>query len=399
MFERNKLIILVCSWLVIFAAYTSVLCVSPVLSLISLELNLTSSQAGLLYSAPIITLAIFAFVGGFMGDIIGPRKMAGLGVILLTLSGILRGISPNFAILLLLNLIVGIGWGLVFPNLPKLVKLWFEDKLAGTATGIYSTGVFVGGTLALSITIPVILPLIGSWRGVFYFWGAVAFVISIVWWSFVKEPSNYRDGKKVHPKFSGRILLFILKNKNIWIIAIFFAFAANVTFYIITGWFSSFFVEKGINEASAGILTSLTTLGGLPAVFLIPFISDRVGLRKPFLWISCLIAAAAFIGVIYATFILDFVLMIIIGITITATYVMSLFLPLELVSPEYAGTASGIVISIGYVGGAMGPLIAGFLKDSTGTFVHSIIMLAVLMIISMVLILFVPETGYRRRTG
>ncbi len=396
MFDKNKLITLICSWLVIFAAYISVLCVSPIIGLISSELKLNSSQAGLLFSAPVMTLAIFAFVGGFLGDMVGPRKTAGLGITLLTISGILRSLSPGFLMLLLLNFIVGIGWGIIFPNLPKLVKLWFPGRLAGTATGIYSTGVFVGGTLVLSVTIPSVLPLVGSWRGVFYFWGAISFIITIIWWILVREPSSYRERKLSHSLFSRNAFIIILKNKYIWMIAIFFAFAANVTFYVITGWFPSFFIEKGISEASAGFLTSLTTLGGLPAVFLIPFISDKVGLRKPFLWISCLIAAAGFMGLIYSNFIFDIVLMIIIGITITATYVMPLFLPLELVDADHAGMASGIVISIGYIGGALGPLMIGYLKDMTNTLVPSLIILAVLMIISMILILFIPETGGKK---
>jgi len=397
MVARKKPIILMCSWLVIFGAYISVLCVSPVLNIIINEFNLTSSQAGFFYSAPIITLAIFAFIGGFLGDNIGPRKVAGLGITILSISGILRGISHNFLVLLLLNFIVGIGWGLIFPNLPKLVKLWFSDRFSGTATGIYSTGVFVGGTLALSLTVPVVLPLMGSWRGIFYFWGAISGLIAIIWWVLVREPSSFKDNKAISTRFSKRILIEILKNKYIWLVAIYFALAANVTFYIITGWFPTFFVDKGISEAGAGLLTSLTTLAGLPAVFLVPFASDRLGLRKPFLWISCLIATLGFVGIIFTSYTMDFIIMIVIGITITATYVMSLFLPLELVRPEYAGTASGVVISIGYIGGAMGPLIAGRIKDITGTLTPSIIMLAILTFISMILIFFIPETGFRNR--
>jgi len=399
MVSGNKIITLIGSWLVIFAAYIAVLCVSPVLGMIVEELQLTSSQAGLLFSAPVITLAIFAFIGGFLGDNIGPRMIAGLGMTLLAISSVLRGLSPNFAVLLLLNFFVGTGWGLIFPNLPKLVKLWFPDRLAGTATGIYSTGVFTGGTLALSLTVPLVLPLMGDWRGTFYFWGSIAGLITIIWWVLVREPDSFKRGKSASSHFSLSMLAAVLRNKDIWIVAIYFALAANVTFYIITGWFPTFFVDKGVSQAGAGLLTSLTTLAGLPAVFLVPFASDRLGLRKPFLWISCLVATIAFAGIIYTGYAMDFVLMIILGITLTATYVMSLFLPLELVKADHAGTASGVVISIGYIGGAMGPLIAGYLKDTTGTLVPSIIMLAVMTFISMVIIFLIPETGHRRSSN
>ena len=396
---KNRVITLVCSWLLIFAAYASVLCVSPVLGLISQEFNLSASQAGLLFSAPVITLALIAFVGGFLGDKIGSRKTAGSGAILLSLSAFLRCVSPNFTILFLLNLIVGVGWGLIFPNLPKLVKLWFPDRIVGTATGIYSTGVFAGGTLALAITMPFVFPIFGNWRGVYFFWGAIALLIAVLWWILAKEPSSSKNSQPVPSQISIFSFGTILKNKYIWIVAIYFALAANVTFYIITGWFPAFFIQKGISAASSGILTSVMTFAGIPAVFLVPFASDRAGLRKPFLWISCLIAAAAFIGIIYSPFFLDFVLMIVLGITLTATYVMSLFLPLELVNPANAGTASGIVISVGYIGGALGPPIAGYLKDTTRTLTPVVIMLAVLMLISMVIIFFIPETGFRKKAS
>lgn len=393
---KNRTITLLCSWLLIFAAYSSVLCVSPILDLIIKELDLTASQAGLLFSAPVITLALVAFIGGFLGDKIGPRKTAGLGAVLLSLGAFFRGISPNFTILFILSLIVGVGWGFVFPSLPKLVKLWFPAKIVGTATGLYSTGVFAGGTLALGITMPIVFPIFGSWRGVYYFWGAIAFFIAVMWWILAREPSSFINNKPLLPHISKGTFGAVIRNKYIWVVAIYFALAANVTFYIITGWFPAFFIQKGISAVSSGFLTSLVTFAGIPAVFLIPFASDRIGLRKPFLCISCLIAAAAFLGIIYTSFVLDAILMVVLGITLTATYVMSLFLPLELVNPANAGTASGIVISVGYIGGALGPLIAGYIKDLTGTLTPAIILLAILMIISMIIIFFIPETGCRK---
>jgi CP family cyanate transporter-like MFS transporter len=395
--QKNRYIALCCSWLAIFSAYASVLCVSPILDVITQEFELTASRAGLLFGAPIITLGLVAFWGGTLGDRLGPRRTAGIGAVILSVSAFLRGISPNFVVLLLLNLSVGIGWGLVFPNLPKLVKLWFPAKMLGTATGIYSTGVFAGSTLALAITIPVISPLVGSWRGVYFVWGSIALVITLIWWFLAREPDSSFDGNMSSMNVAKGSIKVIFWNIHIWIVAIFFALAANATFYIIMGWFPTFFVQKGLTENTAGFLTSLVTITALPAVFLVPFASDRVGLRKPFLWISCLLAAIAFIGILYTPVILDAVLMGLLGITLTTTYVMSLFLPTELVNPVHAGTATGLVISVGYIGGALGPLFVGYLKDLTGTLLISIVMLGIIMIISMILAFFVPETGWRKK--
>ncbi|OGF54412.1 MAG: hypothetical protein A2Z21_00310 [Candidatus Fraserbacteria bacterium RBG_16_55_9] len=396
MYNRGQRSALICSWLLMFSAYASVLCVSPILNLITQELDLTAAQGGLLFSAPIVTLGVVAFVGGFLGDRVGPRRVAGAGAVLLGLAAFLRGASPDFATLLMLNLAVGMGWGLLFPNIPKLIRLWFPDRTVGTATGIYSTGVFAGGTLALGVTLPLLLPAVGSWRGACYFWGALALAIAGAWWILAREPASSGRSGLMPSQGSKGALDAVLRSKYIWIIAVFFALAANVTFYIITGWFPAYFVEKGFSEAAAGFLTSMLTLAGIPAVIIVPLASDRVGLRRPFLWISCLIAAVAFFSIMYTPYVLDVILMGILGFTLTATYVICLFLPLELVKPGHAGTASGVVISAGYIGGALGPLIAGYLKDLGGTLIPAIVLLTVLMLISMVLAFMIPETGWRR---
>jgi cyanate permease len=138
------------------------------------------------------------------------------------------------------------------------------------------------------------------------------------------------------------------------------------------------------------------TFAGIPAVLVVPLASDRIGLRRPFLWTSCLVAAIAFLSIIYTPYALDAILMAVLGFTLTAAYVICLFLPLELVTPAHAGTASGVVISAGYIGGAVGPLIAGYLKDLGGTLKPSIVLLAGLMVVSIVLVLLIPETGWRR---
>ena len=395
--QRNRVIALACSWLLMFSAYSSVLCISPILNLSALEFGLTAFQAGLLFSAPVFTLALVAFMGGYLGDQIGPRKAAGLGAVVLALSALLRGISPSFAVFFLLNLLVGIGWGLIFPNLPKIVKMWFSDKVLGTATGIYSTGVFAGGTLALAISMPVVFPLMGNWRGVCLFWGVISVVIAVIWWFLAKEPTRSVVESSIPSQAPRASFSTVVKNKHIWVVAIFFGLAANMTFYIVTGWFPAFFLEKGLSEAASGLLTSLVTVAAIPAVFLVPFASDRLGLRRPFLWISCVVAAMAFFVIIFAPFVLDIVCMIALGATLTATYVMCLFLPLELMPSKQTGTASGIVISVGYVGGAFGPQIAGALKDLTGSLVPSIVLLVLLMVISAGLAFLIPETGWRRK--
>ncbi|MEM2878898.1 MAG: MFS transporter [Candidatus Hadarchaeales archaeon] len=380
---------LACIWLLIFSVYASVLSTSVVLNEISQEIGLTASQAGLVLSAPLIMLAIFAFVGGLFGDRVGSKRTAGIGGIIFSVSSIMRGLSSDFFVLLAFSLLLGIGWGLVYPNLPKLVKAWFGR--VGTPTGIYSTGIFIGCTMGLAATPSLIHPYAGSWRGVFYIWGVMALLIALLWWVLAGEPS----GRKREVQTERHLEWGLFKNRHIWLVAIFFGLAGNMTFYVVSGWFPTFFMEKGISESASAFMTSLVTMVSIPSVFLIPFLSDRSGRRRPYMWVSCIVAAAAFAVMITGPQEFYWALMVIIGITLTATFIMGLILPVELVGEERGAAASGLVISIGYIIGALGPWIAGQLKEMTSSLSSSILMLVVVLIFSSGLVLALPETGRR----
>jgi nitrate/nitrite transporter NarK len=61
------------------------------------------------------------------------------------------------------------------------------------------------------------------------------------------------------------------------------------------------------------------------------------------------------------------------------------------VGAKYIGAASGILFSIGGIGGFTGPLIVGFLTDSTGTILTGMIALAALVEAMLILTLLIKE--------
>jgi cyanate permease len=55
--------------------------------------------------------------------------------------------------------------------------------------------------------------------------------------------------------------------------------------------------------------------------------------------------------------------------------------------------ASGMTMSIGYIGGLIGPWASGYILDITGTFNVILIMLSILSAISVCIGLWLPKTG------
>lgn len=63
---------------------------------------------------------------------------------------------------------------------------------------------------------------------------------------------------------------------------------------------------------------------------------------------------------------------------------------------ELAGTASGLVVSIGYIGAVVGPIIAGRILDITGSLQSVFIILAVLSVITMMFAFLIPTNSTKR---
>ena len=66
------------------------------------------------------------------------------------------------------------------PSLPPLVRAWLPHRI-GFGTAVYTNGLLVGEILAVSLTLPLVLPLVGgSWRLGLVAWGVPCIIIAVV---------------------------------------------------------------------------------------------------------------------------------------------------------------------------------------------------------------------------
>lgn len=364
--SRSQYIVLINIWLLGFSMWVTLLSISPIMPQVKDELGLNFAQTALIFSIPLAMLALLAVFGGFVADRIGPRNAAGIGALLFSVGAASRAVSYDIVTLALFTAIIGLGLALSYPNLPKIIGMWFPPNLFGTASGIYGTGIMIGSTVALALTVPLIYPITGNWRGVFLAWGALSVALTAIWWLTMRSPatSAISDGP---PKPGTEAILRVLRNRSLWVIAA-LLFLVNIIFYVEVTWLLPFFTEMGIGIQDAAILESLVAVAGVPGIIIIPVASDRLKRRKPFLWVSGIVSGVAALALTFSPPMLLYVLAIILGITVIAIYVMCLILPVDLFPRDLVGTASGLVISLGYVGGLIGPFAAGYLADFTGSF-------------------------------
>ncbi|MBA7642106.1 Hexuronate transporter [subsurface metagenome] len=390
--------ILASAWLLGFVMFSPMYCVPPMAHILKEELLLTYTQTGLLFSAPVIMVAALAIPAGIISDRIGVRKATGIGVILIAVGATLRGTADSASTLLMFTFIYGAGLGWCYPNLAKLVSGWVPPQRAGMAMGIISTGMLAGCGLALAITMSVIFPITNTFQGVFFIWGIAPIAAAIVWWAVVKQPSH--SGIHTQSARTNNISFIsfrrTLRNKHIWLLSA-ILLLQNMFAYTWAGWTPTLLMFKGATPEMAGLLTSVSLWVGIPTGLLMTRLAYRLGLRKPFLWIPAIVLAATALGARTITLDMSWIIMVVVGIAGMTRYPTILALPVEMVPKEQVGAASGLVLSIGYVGGVIGPLIGGRILDITGSLSLSLVVLAGTSIAIIGIVLMLPETGSAKK--
>jgi cyanate permease len=153
--------------------------------------------------------------------------------------------------------------------------------------------------------------------------------------------------------------------------------------------------DRGMSATMAGIYVSISTWTVMVANMVGPYISDRFGLRKLFMWPFLLLSAAAitFFGVLMD---LPLILMIILY-----SFGLGTALPLfhvaivenERIGANLAGSALGILGTVAGIGPIVIPIMMGAIMDSTGEYWPGFLLLAILLAIGAVMGALIKETG------
>ena len=134
---------------------------------------------------------------------------------------------------------------------------------------------------------------------------------------------------------------------------------------------------------------------GVPAIFLAPIMSDRLRVRRPFLWGPHALIAALLLLIGRLPLAAIPAVSIGLGLAEMAIFALVLLLPVDLFSPEEVGRGSGIVVSFAYVGALVGPLAAGIAVDLSGSFEGVLEAFALLSVLAALATFALPETGAR----
>jgi cyanate permease len=374
--SKYRWVMLILLWLLYVCFGIVSRAIFPLVTPILIDLRITYSQMGFILGSWQLTYIVMALVAGSIMDGWGVRKSLFTGALIIGLSSSLRYFTNHFAALLVAVALFGVGGPMISIGGPKTISSWFIGPGRGKAIGVYTSGNWIGGLLALALTNSLVMPLVGNaWRQVFLAYGLITFSVALVWVLFSREIEGGETSDRL-------AIIGVFRNLgNIHNVRLVLAMGL-LAFAIIHGfssWLPKILEINGMSGPQAGFAASLTIAAGIPSLLILPSVVPSHSRGRAMAVLSILTAiiivlvmqisgAALLIGLAVLGFI--------------SAPLMAMLLLILMDSPgvetRHMGSAGGMFYCVAEIGGFAGPFLMGILVDLTGTFMAGALFLAVL---------------------
>ena len=353
----------------------------PLISDIQDDLDTSHAVAGLLGTIPVLCMGLFAPVGASLSAWLGTRLAMTIGLVLIGVFGILRAAVPSTWLVVLLTLPLGIGMGIGNATAPLAVRDTVPERPA-TGTGVYATGIQLGSAIAAAVAVPL-AAVLGGWRGSLIAISVASCVVALSW-------AVLERGGQAHVRPAALVPRLPWRSRTGWLLVAIFV-AMSSSYYGLVAWLPDAYVERGWSDDAAGGLIAALSVTAIPASFVLGWLSERHGGRRPWL-IGCalgfMLGTVALIvlpGGAYAWALLA-------GIAQGGCFALVMTLPLDL-GRCGVGIAAlvAMMLGLGYSLGAAAPFLLGAVRDATGSFDAVLWVCAALLVILTALATLLPR--------
>jgi MFS family permease len=321
------------------------------------DLGLSLVQIGTIWGLGSFAGIFVGIIAGVISDRFGIKRVLSIFSILVGITGALRGISNSYTVLAATAFINGIFRMIIPVTLTKTIGIWFKGKNLALAMGISAMGMGLGLTLGPLISATILSPALGGWRHVLYFYGAISAGMGILWVLFGKEsPQSDSAGVTSGTTSFGDMLSKLIRFKALWLIGLALLLRQGCMIGM-AGYLPLYLRGQGWGTASAdGVLAAYFAVSTICVVPL-SYLSDRIGSRKAVLFPAILATTVCIALLPAVNGSMVWVLMICAGIFMDSfmSVAVTMLVETEGLKMAHAGTAIGIVFSIGNIGISAAP--------------------------------------------
>ena len=358
------------------------------------DLGLSQVQYSLTITGPILGIAVAAVLGGALADRYGARPIVGIGAVLGGFGALFRTFADSFGPMFGLSIILGIGTALVFSNLPKIVAMWFPPKQVGLATGFYYSGVGVGTATGLAAS-----GAFATWQQACLITGIAALVAAALWTILGRSAPMTVPGTELSVGLR-QSLRHSARIKDIWMLFVILFLSLGAILSYISSLPVMLQQIHHVPPRTAALFSSAVVYAMVCGMFVLPMLSDRLGLRKRVaVWSMLLSAVLLFLAWVSAVSMLTWILGALGGFFCGYLAVLLTF-PVELpaIGPKFAGGAAGIVITGEHIGGFLFmPYLFTPIAASSPT--TGYLAISVAIVIAAIFMAPLQDTGTRTKKG
>jgi MFS transporter, ACS family, glucarate transporter len=266
-------------------------CIGAMAPQIAAEFSLDEAQMSWVFTAFIVSYALFEIPTARWADRRGARAVLTRIVSWWSVFTIVTAGAFSYVSLLVTRFLFGAGEAGAWPCVARVMSRWVPRRSRGTAKGIFFAGAYASAALTTAIVTPLLAQM--SWRTILVAFGCVGFVWIIAWrrW-FRDEPTDHpaaneaecalilADRPPAVPMARGwAFWRKLLRQRNVLLLCV--AYMPNcATFYFCITWLPTYLMKRhGFEKAELGIVAALPLALSIVTQFLGGFFSDQIAKR------------------------------------------------------------------------------------------------------------------------
>ena len=330
---------------------------------IKIGLGLSATQFGTLAFSRQVTGWVTTVGAGYLGDRFANRAslMLGISLTLMGVSYIFAGYAPNYWVMFIAMLLVGIGPSLYHPPAIGALSRRFPDK-RGFAISLHGTGGSVGQVLGPLVAAGMLVML--TWRGVLQMSLFPALLAALLIWAMMRSvPGEVPGSASTSAYFSS--LVSLLKKRTLLVLVLATALRSmgqsSVTIFL------PVYLREDLEFSAArvAIYLALAEIMGIGAQPIMGFLSDRFG-RKSVIVPAMTALGLLFIALAYANPGLQLILTIVaMGAFLYSLHTIFIAAAMDIAGGEVQSTVVSLIYGASFLG-TLSPVLAGLLADNYG---------------------------------
>jgi len=359
------------------------------------DLDWTRTMVSGAYSLGFLWHGIIYFVAGSLNDRYGPRLTLAISAVIMGLGyALMSVIEASWQLYIFYGIILGTGVGFGFLPVTSTVSRWFV-KRRGMALGITMAGIGIGTLVLAPFTQFLITKF--DWRTSYLILAGLVVVIVLPASRLMRlNPSEkgllpYGVGgiataSKQHDNSPSSAVDFSLKQairtSQFWLLSVMYG-SYSFAVQMVMVHLKAYAVDFGIVEMTAVAALGLIGAGNITGRIVTGSLSDKIGRRACF-FIAYLLMAVMLLWLIKARQAWQFYLF-----SIAFGFGHGSLVPLfpavigDWFGTKFHGSIFGMLgIGLG-IGGAIGPLLAGYIYDTKGSYSIAIIIGAIVLFIAL----------------